>query len=225
VSAVTRVVIVDDHEVVRRGLAALFNMTDDIEVVGQADSVAAAVETVQRLKPDVVLLDVRLPDASGIDACRDITSTTPGARCLMLTSHDDDEVIFAAVMSGASGYLLKDVDAKTLVDAIRQVASGRSLLDPAITNRVFERLRNGDAPVDPVDTLNERELQLLDLIAEGLTNRAIAARMFLAEKTVKNYVSALLAKLGYQRRTQIAVLGAARRRRSGDGLGRAEVVG
>jgi two-component system response regulator DevR len=209
---------------VRRGLAALFNMTHDIVVVGQADNVAAAVEIVHELKPDVVLLDVRLPDASGVDACRDITSTTPGTRCLMLSSLDDDDVILAAVMSGASGYLLKDVDAKTLIDAVRQVGSGRSLLDPAITSRVFERLRNGDAPVDPVDTLSERELQLLDLIAEGLTNRAIAARMFLAEKTVKNYVSALLAKLGCQRRTQIAVLGAARRRTSGDGLSRAKVV-
>ena len=223
-STVTRIVIVDDHEVVRRGLCALFGMTEDIRIVGEADSAAAAIEIVQRTKPDVVLLDVRLPDVSGVDLCRDITSTTPGTRCLMLTSHDDDEVIFAAVMSGASGYLLKDVDTRTLTDAVRQVGAGRSLLDPTITSRVFDRLRNGDAPADPIDTLNERELQLLDLIAEGLTNRAIASRMFLAEKTVKNYVSALLTKLGYQRRTQIAVLGASRRRTSTNGLGSSKIV-
>ncbi|HEY2296184.1 MAG TPA: response regulator transcription factor [Jatrophihabitans sp.] len=213
---VIRVVLVDDHEVVRRGLATVFHAADDIAVVGEADSVATALETVRRLRPEVVLLDVRLPDASGIDACREITSTTP-ARCLMLTSHDDDDAIFAAVMSGASGYLLKDVAAKTLLDAVRQVGAGRSLLDPTVTSRVFDRLRNGEPPADPVDSLNGRELQLLDLIAEGLTNRQIATRMFLAEKTVKNYVSALLAKLGYERRTQIAVLGASRRRKSGDG--------
>jgi two-component system, NarL family, response regulator DevR len=223
-NTVTRVVLVDDHEVVRRGLLAVFNSASDIAVIGEAHSVATAIDTVRRLKPDVVLLDVRLPDASGIDACREITSTT-AARCLMLTSHDDDEVIFAAVMSGASGYLLKDVDAKTLIDAVRQVGAGRSLLDPTVTSRVFDRLRNGEPPADPVDSLNARELQLLDLIAEGLTNRQIATRMFLAEKTVKNYVSALLSKLGYERRTQIAVLGASRRRNSGDGgLGGRNIV-
>jgi two-component system, NarL family, response regulator DevR len=221
----TRVVLVDDHEVVRRGLATVFKATADIAVVGQADSAAGAVETVRRVRPDVVLLDVRLPDASGIDACRDITSTTPGARCVMLTSHDDDDAIFAAVMSGASGYLLKDVDAQTLIDAVRQVGAGRSLLDPTVTSRVFERLRNGQAPTDPIDSLNQRELQLLDLIADGLTNRQIAARMFIAEKTAKNYVSLLLAKLGYERRTQIAVLGAARRRNARTGFGRRNTAG
>ena len=157
------------------------------------------------------MLDARLPDGSGIDVCRDIRSAYPEVRCLILTSYDDDDALFAAVMAGASGYLLKQIGGSSLVGSIRQVAAGRSLLDPVVTEKLLTRLRRPGRP-DAPDGLTERERQVLDLIADGCTNRQIAERLFLAEKTVKNYVSALLAKLGMQRRTQAAVYGAGLRR-------------
>jgi two-component system, NarL family, response regulator DevR len=207
-----RVLIVDDHELVRQGLRSLFRTTDDIVVVGDAGTGAEAVRAAHDLTPDIVLLDIRLPDQSGIDICRDITAALPEVRCLMFTSHDDEQAVYAALMAGASGYLLKDSSGRSLIEAVRSVGAGRSLLDPAVTAGFLDRLRTGSAPTpDSAESLNSREQQLLSLITEGLTNKQIAARLFLAEKTIKNYVSALLAKLGYQRRTQIAVFGASLR--------------
>jgi two-component system response regulator DevR len=201
------VFIVDDHEIVRAGLVALFESTDGFEVVGQAGTAAEALEQINSCRPDVAIIDVQLPDGSGISVCREINSALPDVRCLILTSHDDDEAIFAAVTAGARGYLLKEIRTSAITDAVREVAAGRSLLDPSITERVLTRLRSGAAD-DRLATLTDRDRQVLALIADGLTNREIGARLFLAEKTVKNYVSALLAKLGMQRRTQIAVYGA-----------------
>jgi len=206
-----RVLLVDDHELVRRGLRSLFATTDDLAVVGDAATGADALRAAHHLVPDVVLLDVRLPDLNGIDICRDIIAAHPEIRCLMLTTRDDEQAVLAALMAGASGYLLKDASASSLVDAVRAVGAGQSLLDAAVTERFLDRLRSGPPSNHPADSLNARERQLLDLITEGLTNKQIAARLYLAEKTVKNYVSALLAKLGYQRRTQIAALGASLR--------------
>ena len=206
-----RVLLVDDHELVRRGLRALFTTTDDIVVIGEAGTGADAVQAAREIAPDVVLLDVRLPDRSGIDVCRAITTALPDVRCLMLTTHDDEQAVFAAIMSGASGYLLKDASSGALLEAVRAVGAGQSLLDPAVTERFLDRLRMGGRPLEPADSLNSRERQVLDLITDGLTNKQIGSRLYLAEKTVKNYVSAMLAKLGYQRRTQIAALGASLR--------------
>ncbi|WP_408657930.1 response regulator [Jatrophihabitans sp.] len=202
-----RVFLLDDHEIVRRGIADLLSATDDIEVVGEAATVAEALRRIPAVRPDVALLDGRLPDGSGVDVCRDIRSSHPEIRCLILTSYDDDDALFAAVMAGASGYLLKEIRGSSLLDGIRQVKAGRSLLDPSVTERVMHRLRVGSQQDPRLAGLTEREREILDLIAEGLTNRQIGERLFLAEKTVKNYVSALLAKLGMQRRTQAAVLG------------------
>jgi len=202
---VIRVFLVDDHEVVRRGLAALLDTEDDIEVVGEAGTVADAMARVPALRPAVVVLDVRLPDGNGVALCRDLRSVLPEAGYLMLTSFSDDEALFDAILAGAAGYLLKQIRGNDLVDAVRTVASGRSLLDPAVTQRVLERLRNPPAPDAKLASLTVTERKILDLIGEGLTNRQIAERIFLAEKTVKNYVSYLLAKLGMQRRTQVAV--------------------
>jgi two-component system response regulator DevR len=203
-----RVFLLDDHEVVRRGIGDLLQAEGDIMVVGEAGSYAEAMARIPAVRPDVAILDARLPDGSGIDVCRDIRSAMPDVRCLILTSYDDDDAIFAAVMAGASGYLLKEIRGSSLVDAVRQIAGGRSLLDPNVTERLLARIRKG-APVDErLASLTEREREILDLIAEGLTNRQIGERLFLAEKTVKNYVSGLLAKLGMQRRTQAAVYGA-----------------
>jgi len=202
---VIRVFLVDDHEVVRRGLAALLDTEDDIEVVGEAGTVADAMARVPALRPAVVVLDVRLPDGNGVALCRDLRSVLPEAGYLMLTSFSDDEALFDAILAGAAGYLLKQIRGNDLVDAVRTVASGRSLLDPAVTQRVLERLRNPPAPDAKLASLTDTERKILDLIGEGLTNRQIAERIFLAEKTVKNYVSYLLAKLGMQRRTQVAV--------------------
>ncbi|MGI8457652.1 MAG: response regulator [Propionibacteriaceae bacterium] len=206
-----RVFILDDHELVRRGLADLLDSADGIEIVGEAATAAEARRRLPALLPDVAVLDARLPDGSGIDVCRAISSAHPGIRCLILTSYDDDEALFAAVMAGAAGYLLKQIRGPSLVDAIREVAAGRSLLDPVTTGALLARLR---APSGPrrADGLTVRERQILDLIADGCTNRQIAERLFLAEKTVKNYVSSLLAKLGMQRRTQAAVYGSELRR-------------
>jgi two-component system response regulator DevR len=203
-----RVFLLDDHEIVRRGIADLLEREGDIEIVGEAGTAAEALARIPAVRPDIAVLDARLPDGSGIDVCRDIRSAMPEVRCLILTSYDDNDAVFAAVMAGAAGYLLKEVRGSSLVDAIRQVAGGKSLLDPTVTERLLAKLRE-PAPADPrVAGLTEREREILDLIADGMTNRQIGERLFLAEKTVKNYVSGLLAKLGMQRRTQAAVYGA-----------------
>lgn len=207
-----RVFLLDDHEIVRRGIADLVDAEPDISVVGEAGTAAEALARVPAVRPDVAVLDARLPDGSGIDVCRDIRSALPEVRCLILTSYDDDDAVFAAVMAGAAGYLLKQIRGSSLLDAIRQVAAGRSLLDPGVTERLLSRLRDGAPQDQRLASLTEREREILDLIAEGLTNRQIGERMFLAEKTVKNHVSGLLAKLGMQRRTQAAVFGAQLRR-------------
>jgi two-component system response regulator DevR len=202
-----RVFLLDDHEIVRRGIADLLSAAEDMEVVGEAGTAAEALRRIPATRPDVALLDGRLPDGSGVDVCRDIRSSYPDIRCLILTSYDDDDALFAAVMAGASGYLLKEIRGSSLLEGIRQVRAGRSLLDPMVTERVMQRLRTGQEQDPRLAGLTERERDILDLIAEGLTNRQIGERLFLAEKTVKNYVSALLAKLGMQRRTQAAVYG------------------
>ncbi len=197
--------LLDDHEVVRRGLADLLGQSGDIEVVGESGSAEAAPALIAELKPDVAILDARLPDGSGIDVCREIRSADPGVRGLILTSYEDDEALFAAIMAGASGYLLKQIRGTDLVDAVRRVAAGQSLLDPALTAKVLDRIRHPQVP-DALAALTDQERRILGYVADGLTNRQIAATMFLAEKTVKNYVSNLLAKLGVERRTQAAII-------------------
>ena len=199
-----RVFLLDDHEIVRRGLADLLNLEDDIEVVGEAGLAADALGRITATRPEVAVLDVRLPDGSGVEVCRDVRDSLPDVHCLMLTSYADDEALFNAIMAGASGYVLKDIRGNDLVDAVRQVAAGRSLLDPVATQRVLERLRQGEKHDERLDALTDQERRILELIGEGLTNRQIGERMHLAEKTVKNYVSSLLAKMGMERRTQIA---------------------
>ncbi|HEX2904836.1 MAG TPA: response regulator transcription factor [Jatrophihabitans sp.] len=202
-----RVFLLDDHEIVRRGIADLLSADPEIEIVGEAGNAAEALARIPAARPDVAVLDARLPDGSGIDVCRDIRSAMPAVRCLILTSYDDNDAVFAAVMAGASGYLLKEVRGSSLLDAVRQVAAGRSLLDPNVTERLLAKLRE-PAPVDErLAALTPRERDILELIADGLTNRQIGEQLYLAEKTVKNYVSGLLAKLGMQRRTQAAVFG------------------
>jgi two-component system, NarL family, response regulator DevR len=208
---VIRVFLLDDHEIVRRGLADLLETEADLIVVGEAGTAAEALNRIPAARPNVAVLDARLPDGSGIDVCRDIRSSMPDVRCLILTSYDDNDAVFAAVMAGASGYLLKEIRGSSLVDAIRQVAAGRSLLDPSVTERLLIRLRDGEPEDKKLASLSEREREILGLITEGLTNRQIGERLFLAEKTVKNYVSGLLAKLGMERRTQVAVFGAEHR--------------
>jgi len=203
-----RVFLVDDHEVVRRGVAALLEAEPDIEIAGEAGTVESALARVPALKPDVAILDVRLPDGSGVDLCRDLRSKLPNLACLMLTSYADDEALFNAVMAGAAGYVLKQIHGSDLVGAVRTVASGQSLLDPATTASMLRRLREQAAKKDPLAALSDQERQILELIGEGLTNRQIGERLFLAEKTVKNYVSTLLSKLNMQRRTQAAALAA-----------------
>lgn len=205
---VVRVFILDDHELVRRGLADLLGSAPNIEIVGEASTAQDALHRIPAARPTVALLDARLPDGSGIDVCREVLSRQPDIRCIILTSYDDDEALFAAVMAGASGYLLKQIGGSGLVDGIRQVAAGRSLLDPAVTAKLLERLRHPVEPDPVVASLTSRERDILELIADGCTNRQIGEQLFLAEKTVKNYVSALLAKLNMQRRTQAAVFGA-----------------
>ena len=201
-----RVYLLDDHEVVRFGLREMLEREGDIEVVGESGSAVDATHRIPALRPDVAVLDGRLPDGSGIDVCRDIRSVDPTIKALILTSYDDDEALFAAIMAGASGYVLKQIHGTDLIDGIRRVAAGQSLLDPAVTARVLERIRKGPEQPDELKNLTDQERKILLLVAEGLTNREIAERMFLAEKTVKNYVSSLLAKLGLERRTQAAVL-------------------
>ena len=199
-----RVFLLDDHELVRRGLADLVGVESDIEVVGEASSVAEAMVRIPATQPDVAVLDVRLPDGSGVEVCRDIRSQMPDVKCLMLTSFSDDEALFDAIMAGASGYVLKEIRGNDLVHAIRQVAAGKSLLDPSLTQKVLERLRRGSEEDERLAALSDQERRILELIGEGMTNRQIGEEMHLAEKTVKNYVSSLLAKLGMERRTQAA---------------------
>ncbi|MET9626944.1 response regulator transcription factor [Lentzea sp. NPDC006480] len=192
-----RVLLVDDHEVVRRGLREMLDDETDISVIAEAGSVGEAIARAQKTPPDVAVVDVQLPDGSGVDLCRSLRDL--GIRCLVLTAFDDEEALVGAIMAGASGYLLKQVRGQDVVTAVREVAAGRSLLDPATTSRVLERMRN-PAPVG----LTDQEQRVLELIGEGLTNRQIGERLFLAEKTVKNYVTSVLAKLGMERRTQAA---------------------
>ncbi|MET7920567.1 response regulator transcription factor [Streptomyces avermitilis] len=200
------VFLLDDHEVVRRGVHDLLSGEDDIEVVGEAGTAADALVRIPATQPDVAVLDVRLPDGSGVEVCREIRSQNDAVKCLMLTSYADDEALFDAIMAGASGYVLKAIRGSELLAAVRDVAAGKSLLDPVATARVLERLREGGAPKedDRLAHLTEQERRILDLIGEGLTNRAIGERLHLAEKTIKNYVSSLLSKLGMQRRSQAA---------------------
>ena len=207
------VFLLDDHEIVRRGIGQLLETVDDIEVVGEAGTAAQAMARIPALRPNVAILDVRLPDGDGITVCRDIRSTVdPPPACLMLTSYSDDEALFGAIMAGAAGYLLKQVAGTDLIGAVRTVAGGGSLLDPRATALVLERLRRGDEPDDPrYESLSPQERRILELVADGLTNRQIGAEMYLAEKTVKNYVSSLLHKLGLGRRTEAAVYATERR--------------
>ncbi len=197
-----RVFLVDDHEVVRRGIADLLGAQAGLVVVGEAGTAAQARARIAATRPDVAVLDVRLPDGSGIDVCRTILSTQPETKCLILTAYDDDLALYAAVIAGASGYVLKDVRGANLVDSIRKVAEGKSLLEPELRQRALETMKRTSSPNPRLDSLSVRERQVLALIADGLTNRQIGESMSLAEKTVKNYVSALLSKLGLERRTQ-----------------------
>jgi two-component system response regulator DevR len=199
-----RVFLLDDHEVVRRGLHELLTLEGDLEVVGEASTAQEAITRIPLVSPHVAVLDVRLPDRSGVEVCREIHDLAPETRCLMLTSYADDEALFDAIMAGASGYVLKDIRGTDLIEAIRSVAAGKSLLDPDATARVLDRLRGEDTHDPRLDSLTEQERRILELIGEGLTNRQIGERLFLAEKTVKNYVSSILAKLGMERRTQAA---------------------
>ncbi|MGH3509323.1 MAG: response regulator [Nocardioidaceae bacterium] len=203
-----RVFLLDDHEVVRRGLRDLLESEGDIEVVGEAGTAREATARIPALQPDVAVLDARLPDGSGIDVCRDVRSVDPTIKALILTSYDDDEALFAAILAGAAGYVLKQIQGNDLIDGVRRVAAGQSLIDPSLTARLLDRVRNGPAEHRELASLTDQERKILTLIAEGLTNRQIGERMFLAEKTVKNYVSSILSKLGLERRTQAAVLAA-----------------
>ena len=209
-TAPLRVFLLDDHELVRRGVRELLESEGDIEVVGEAASAAEAMVRVPAVRPQVAVLDVRLPDGDGVTVCRDLRSQLPELACLMLTSFSDDDALLGAVMAGAAGYVLKDIRGGDLVGAVRTVAAGGSLLDARSTAHVMARLRDKQAK-DPLDVLTEQERRILDLIGEGLTNRQIGERLFLAEKTVKNHVSSVLSKLGLQRRTQAAVLVTERR--------------
>ena len=201
-----RVYLLDDHEVVRQGLKALLESAGGIEVVGESGSAVEAASRIPATKPHVAVLDARLPDGSGIEVCRTVRGVDDSIQALILTSYDDDEALFAAIMAGAAGYVLKEIRGSDLVDGIRRVAAGQSLIDPALTAKVLERVRKGPSVAPELAELTDQERKLLGLIAEGLTNRQIGEQMFLAEKTVKNYVSSILAKLGLERRTQAAVL-------------------
>jgi DNA-binding NarL/FixJ family response regulator len=201
-----RVFLLDDHEVVRQGLKTFLESSGDIEVVGESALASEATARIPALRTQVAILDARLPDGSGIDVCRDVRAVDPDIRALILTSYDDDEALFAAIMAGASGYILKEATGQDLIGAVHHVAAGHSMIDPLMTERVLERVRKGPETAPELANLTEQELKLLELVAEGLTNRQIGERMFLAEKTVKNYVSTMLQKLGLERRTQAAVL-------------------
>ncbi|WP_133913078.1 response regulator [Streptomyces sp. NBC_00582] len=204
-----RVFLLDDHEVVRRGVRDLLNDEPDITVVGEAGTVEQALVRVPALRPQVAVLDVRLPDGDGVTVCRELRSSMPELACLMLTSFDDEEALLDSIMAGASGYVLKQIQGTDLVSAVRTVAAGQSLLDPSATTRLMARLRQGQEPEpepDALPGLTDREREILALIGEGLTNRQIGQRLYLAEKTVKNHISRLLAKLGVERRIQAAVI-------------------
>ena len=207
-TGVIRVFLLDDHEVVRRGVRELLDAEDDIEVVGEADTAERALARIPATRPDVAILDVRLPDGDGVAVCREIRSNHDEIACLILTSFSDDEALVQAIVAGASGYLLKQIRGNDIVDAVRRVAGGASLLDPAIVERVAERLRRPPVEDERLARLTGQERKILALIADGLTNRQIAGELHLAEKTVKNYVSNLLSKLGMERRTQAAVFAA-----------------
>lgn len=202
------VFLVDDHEVVRRGVADLLESDPDLHVVGEAATVSQAMARIPALRPDVAVLDVRLADGNGVELCRDLRSSMPELNCLMLTSYTDEQAMVDAILAGAGGYVIKDIKGMDLIEAVREVASGRSLLDNRAATALIEKIRSDAEQKGPLATLTERERTLLELIGEGLTNRQISERMFLAEKTVKNYVSRLLTKLGMERRTQVAVLAA-----------------
>jgi DNA-binding NarL/FixJ family response regulator len=200
------ILVVDDHEVVRQGLVALLSRRPEFHVVAEAGTVAEAIEAAHRFQPDLVVMDVRLPDGSGIEACREIRAELPGTRVVMLTSYPDEDAVLSAIVAGASGYLLKQVRARDLVAALEAVGRGESLLDPAVTGRVLERVRRiatSDQP-DELAQLTAQERKILLLVAEGKTNKEIAAEVFLSDKTVKNYVSSILAKLNLERRAQAA---------------------
>jgi DNA-binding NarL/FixJ family response regulator len=214
-----RVFLMDDHEVVRRGLRELLESEGSIEIVGEAGSAEEALARIPPTRPDVAVLDVRLPDGNGVEVCREVRSRNPEIRCLILTSFSDDEALFQAIMAGASGYLLKQIKGTDLVESVQRVAAGQSLLDPAVTARVLERLREGSETDQQLAQLTAQERKILNLIADGLTNRQIAERVHLAEKTVKNYVSNVLMKLGMERRTQAAVFAARLRDKSGTATG------
>jgi len=199
-----RVFLLDDHEIVRTGIRSLLESADEFLVVGEAATAGEALDRIPPTRPDVAILDVRLPDGSGIEVCREIRSAWPEIACIMLTSYADDEALLAAVMAGAAGYVLKQVGATSLLDDIRRVADGQSLLDPQLTERVVEKLHQGPKEDPLLASLTPQERRILDLVAEGQTNRQIAGTLYLAEKTVKNYVSNLLAKLGMERRAQAA---------------------
>ena len=207
-SNAVRVFLLDDHEIVRRGVKELLEADGDLEVVGEAGTAAEALARIPPTRPNVAVLDVRLPDGDGVQVCREIRSAHPDIQCLMLTSFADDEALFQAIMAGASGYVLKQIKGADVVEAVRSVAAGRSLLDPSVTARVVERLRTGSEEDELLARLSPQERNILRLIADGLTNRQIAEHVHLAEKTVKNYVSNLLSKLGMERRTQAAVYAA-----------------
>ncbi|MGS7456360.1 hypoxia response regulator transcription factor DosR/DevR [Mycobacterium tuberculosis] len=214
-----KVFLVDDHEVVRRGLVDLLGADPELDVVGEAGSVAEAMARVPAARPDVAVLDVRLPDGNGIELCRDLLSRMPDLRCLILTSYTSDEAMLDAILAGASGYVVKDIKGMELARAVKDVGAGRSLLDNRAAAALMAKLRGGAEKPDPLSGLTDQERTLLGLLSEGLTNKQIADRMFLAEKTVKNYVSRLLAKLGMERRTQAAVFATElkRSRPPGDG--------
>jgi DNA-binding NarL/FixJ family response regulator len=199
-----KVFLLDDHEIVRRGVKDMLEAEPDITVVGEAGTAESALARIPALRPDVAVLDVRLPDGDGVSVCREIRSRMPEIACLMLTSFGDDEALFDAIMAGAAGYVLKQIRGTDLVGAVRTVASGESMLDPEAASKVMARMRDQANRKDPLAGLTNQERKILELIGEGLTNRQIGERMYLAEKTVKNYVSALFAKLGMERRTQAA---------------------